>query len=103
MLLKTAPFFFGSRFVQFTSAKHQVEGLIHQTDTHLEILAIRSLEPGNGNVHRFIDECKQEFQTISVWEVWNPDFYKALRRWGFRPCKTIEDGKKVKGLRWSKP
>lgn len=88
-------------FVRFVSPLG-VDGLVKVRLPRLDILAIGSSHPGSGQFRRFIVQAKTEFDTICVWEVWNPLLKAVLPRYGFVPATDFFEGSQVSGFRWDK-
>lgn len=69
----------------------------------LEILVIHSDAPAQGQLHKFMEQAKQEFFTIIIWEITNPDMFVILRGYGFFPVRKIDaEGLTVLGMSWSR-
>lgn len=68
----------------------------------LDILAVHAQTPGAGAFRRFIAGSKTQFNTIAVWEVWNPWLPEVLLRYGFHPVRERDPitREKVRGYRW---
>lgn len=80
-----------------------VRGLAKWKGGRLDILAIESAVPGAGQFRKFISLCKDSFQTICIWQIWNESLHAALLRYGFTPQTEISgDGEVINGLRWDK-
>jgi hypothetical protein len=71
----------------------------------LELLAVSSNDPGNGQFREFIKLCKSHYQTICVWHVDNPFLGPCLERYGFyftTEISGLSDGEILEGYRWDK-
>ena len=78
-------------------------GLAKWTDTRLDLLAVHAMIEGRGQFRDFIASAKREWQTICVWEDWNPVVGPALARYGFtRETEVQGDGEIINGWRWDK-
>lgn len=87
------------RFMRFSAG--EVLGLARLKGKHLEILAVESLDAGNGHFRAFINRLKAECDSITFWYIWNPWLPSVLERYGFRgveeaPCY----GERTTGMRW---
>lgn len=63
-----------------------IGGLAKLTDEGLEILAIASDDPGNGNFTRFMDVVESKFNLVRFWDVLNPVLLTTL----MRRCYTLQ-------------
>jgi hypothetical protein len=83
-----------------------IEGLCKITGGVIEILAVLSTNPGNGNFRSFMDYLKHEFSTVKVWHIESDFLAEALLRYGFRPWseKFCIQGEweTSEGFRWDK-
>lgn len=72
--------------------------------SRLDLLAVVASKPGTGQFRRFVAECQAMYNTVCVWESWNPILGRALAKYGF--YKALEcDGdtyEPVSGWRWDK-
>lgn len=80
----------GTGYEQFHSPTG-MNGLAKVDGDRLDILALDASAPGTGQLRAFIDQCKREFETICIWEIWNPLLEEILRRYGFRAFKRAVD------------
>lgn len=81
-----------------------IDGLAKVNGDRLDILAVHAATPGFGQFREFMKLCKKQFNTICIWEIWNPSLEAALLRYGFTPQTEITGwGETVHGLRWDKP
>lgn len=95
----------GTGYMRF-EAPCGVDGLA-KTDAieggRIDILAVHARTPGKGQFREFIQQCKQHYGTICVWEDWNPAIGPALQRYGFTPETEIQgNGEAVNGWRWDR-
>lgn len=79
-----------------------IDGLARVTETRIDFLAVVARNPGKGDFHRFIEDCKQSYDTIAVWEIFNANLKVMLARWGFREVLELMDGSISRGMRWDK-
>lgn len=86
-------------FLEFESMAG-VGGLAKEYDRTIEILAVHASNPGTGQFRAFIEELKGSFETIFIWEVWNPDLKKTLKRYGFNKTKREEPDETITGFKW---
>lgn len=61
-------------------------GLAKINCNRLEVLALDSMNPGQGATRKFFQEAKEKFKLIYVWHVENPILRDALLRYGFADC-----------------
>ena len=96
--------FFGydSPFMRFVSPLG-VNGLVQVRSPRLDILAVIASQPGTGQFRAFIAQAKTEFDTICIWECWNPLLPEILPRYGFQPATDFIDHQQLTGFRWDKP
>lgn len=93
----------GTGYLRFQAAG-VVEGLMQESGGMLDILAIRSNQPREGNVRRFIEAAKERYVHIRMIEVWNDEFKAALARYGFTPTTLfMEDGEECSAMVWDQP
>ncbi len=90
-----------SPFIRFLSPGG-LDGLIKVSGTHLDILAVHTFTPGHGQFRTFINDCKREFETIRLLEVWNSRLARKLKKYGFEPFIATEDGEQLSGYRWQR-
>lgn len=80
-----------------------IGGLAKWANGRLDILAVHSDVVGQGRFREFIAHCKDSFDTICIWEVWNESLKQALARYGFSEQTEIQgDGEVCTGMRWDK-
>ncbi len=79
-----------------------INGLVRVEGGQLEILAVDATKPGTGQFRKFMKQCKQEYEAIIVWEVWNKGLEQVLVRYGFTPHAGIEPltQEPLTGMRW---
>lgn len=81
-----------------------IKGLAKWNGDKLNLLVVHTETPNNGQFHDFISKAKLEWQTICVWECWNPIVGQALERYGFQQETEINgDGEVMEGWRWDNP
>jgi hypothetical protein len=81
-----------SDFVTFTTPFY-IDGLARVVGDQLDILAVHSLQPAQGNLRRFIDQAKATYKTIAFFLVWNEILNEILIRYGFKAETKLVDGK----------
>lgn len=92
----------GTEYVRYRSPSG-VHGLAKWNDSRLDLLAVFAKRPGTGQFRRFIGICKASFDTVCVWEVWNPILGPILSKYGFSPETEVQgDGEILTGWRWDK-
>ncbi len=79
-----------------------IHGLARIVDRHVIILAVCSDDPGKGAFRLLISNLKNEYDCISVIQIFNPDLEIVLRRYGFSMFAKTLDGELVTGMRWTK-
>lgn len=79
-----------------------INGLAREQGPLLEILAVVANKPGTGQFRTFIERCKQEYETVTVWEDWNPIVGEALKRYGFVPTSAPDGDSTISGWIWRK-
>jgi hypothetical protein len=89
----------GTGYDHFVSSTG-MHGLGRETGERLDVLAVVTLSPGQGQFRQFIQEAKRFYQTICVWEDWNPIITGAMSRYGFTPMTDIQEGETLTGWRW---
>ncbi len=91
----------GTSYQRFSSPTG-MNGLAKVSKDRIDILAVDAMIPGTGQFRTFIDQCKQEFETVCIWEVWNPWLHEVLQRYGFRAVeeKDPDTGEELKGYRY---
>lgn len=78
-----------------------IHGLVKVDNCRLDILAVSATQPGTGQFRRFMDNMKNLYTQIYVWEVWNDNLAAALGRYGFEPITEAHDGEQLDGFLWS--
>jgi len=91
----------GTGFKRFSSPTG-IDGLAKEVEGGVEILAVDASIRGMGFFRNFIKHCKEEYDTIILWEVWNPDLAEALVRYGFQRVDRDIRGENVSGYEWKK-
>jgi hypothetical protein len=91
----------GTGFYRFDTP-FGISGLARlRTGGTLDVLAVIAEAPGKGQFRKFIDAAKATFNTVSVWEDWNPIIGDSLSRYGFHRDSIEEaDGERNKGWSW---
>ena len=89
----------GSEYKRFVS-KNGMSGLVKVDGDRVDFLAISSVKQGHGLFRKFIADAKRQYQTIAVWEIWNPLVKKSLQRYGFYSVCYLDDGHTVYGMKW---
>jgi hypothetical protein len=87
----------GSPFKQFESP-FGLNGLCWVEGMTLHLLALDSKQ--KGAFRAFIQEAKNQYAVINVWEIWNPWLGGVLERYGFKPVTGTLHGDQVEGMRW---
>lgn len=77
-----------------------INGLAKEDGDRVDILAVDATKPGTGQFRAFIDQCKLEYETIVILEVWNDWLIEVLRRYGFHFCLTVQNGEHVIGWKY---
>ena len=79
-----------------------IDGLAKERGDRLDLLAFNALIPGTGQFRRFIQRCKSEYETVCIWEVWNPMLHEVLPRYGFRAYseRDRDTGAPLEGYRY---
>jgi hypothetical protein len=73
---------FGTGFLGFETTT--IHGLARVVGgVHLELLAVWAMDPGQGDVGRFLDACQRAYESITVLEIANERFESYLQRRGF--------------------
>lgn len=92
----------GTGYMRFQSP-NGLGGLAKWTDERLDLLAVCALAEGRGQFRDFIAAAKLKYQTVCVWEDWNPIVGAALARYGFKRETEVQgDGEIITGWRWDK-
>lgn len=90
-------------FWRFTSHAG-IDGLARETGNLLEILAVATDNPGNGQFRQFIADCKRHYRVVTIWKIWNPFLEAVLWRYEFNPVSAREaDGEIISGMTWFNP
>ncbi len=89
----------GSDFRRFESPTG-IDGLAKVNGDRIDILAVYATDPGTGQFREFIDQCKREFETICVWDIWGDWLALVLQRYGFRFYREIQRGEELEGYRY---
>lgn len=89
----------GSDFRDFETAGGMT-GLARVTKGNLDILAVIATKPGNGQFRKFIQDAKETFNTVAVWQVWSTIAIEALKRYGFAPILVNEHGEEQTVWTW---
>lgn len=72
-------------------------------DNTLNLVAILSDDPGQGNFRDFMKECKTHYPAIRVWAVLNEDLPAVLTRYGFTKGHDMGyDGKMEEVWDWKR-
>ena len=93
----------GTGYMRFET-RIGIQGLARMDNERgLDILAVVSKRPGEGQFRQFIAAAQQAFDRVAVWVDFNPILGKALRRYGFvRAQRTEPDGEVCQGWQWRK-
>lgn len=93
---------FGTGYKNYSSP-HGIDGLARVQGETLDILAVFARHRGRGEFRRFMQQAKQLFPVIEVWEVWNKDLAAILKHYGFRAVRRTEPwGERLDGFRWER-
>lgn len=90
-------------FMRFES-KYGIQGLATINGGRLVLLAINATAPGSGQFRKFISVCKENFDTIEIWEVMNVKFgQNMIAHYDFR-AQGVYRGSQIKEVRliWQK-
>lgn len=69
----------------------------------VNVLAVESGSPGQGNFRQFIDDLKRAYKEVFVWSVWNPLVMEKLLKYGFaRVARLDSDGSAEFCMGWIK-
>lgn len=79
-----------------------VHGLAFVRQRRIDILAVHSHLPGQGDFRRFIEALKGAYDTIGIWEIINADMHIIMPRLGFTAAQDILGGDPLDGYRWEK-
>jgi hypothetical protein len=92
----------GTNYNRFSSTTG-IDGLAKIIGNEFRILALHTFTPGQGNFREFIKRCKEEFDSILVEAIMEPELVPTLTRYGFTPTTLTEEwGEKVDALKWQK-
>jgi len=91
------------RKVQCFESPSGIHGQAWTEGRNLHLLSVLATEPGTGQFRCFIEACKAEYDSVSVWVIFNPDLAGILRKYGFRRARKTESGGEVlTGYRWQR-
>lgn len=76
-----------------------IHGLAKVRGDNLCLLAIMAHKPRTGQFRAFITECKKEFASITIVEIWNKDLPEVLTRYGF---SWAHDAEFDEGMEWKR-
>jgi hypothetical protein len=80
-----------------------VSGLAKEEGKRVDLLAVVSHEEGKGHFGNFLRHCQETYETVCVWEDWNPILAPMLAKRGFcRASETDKFGELLTGWRWDK-
>lgn len=93
----------GTGYDRFES-KCGIDGLAKEKDNRLDVLAVHANKPGKGQFRAFIALCKKHYQTVCVWDIFNPVVEQALTKYGFTEAHEVDGmtGEAMIGMRWDK-
>lgn len=81
---------------------YKVDGLVKFNADTVEVLAIVSQEPGQGNCRAFIHQLQRCFPMVIIWHVDNPHLHAALVRYGFNRAEIPTGGATLDCMAWVK-
>ncbi len=55
-----------------------IDGLCRVTGKRLDLLAVFAAQEGKGQFRNFIAKSKKEFETIRIYEIWNPTLKRVF-------------------------
>lgn len=84
-------------------SSHGIDGLAKTSDNRLDLLALIARNPAQGQFRAFITACKDQFDVIAVWEIWNITLRAALERYGFTEETDMDCGEVQQIMVWRKP
>ncbi len=80
-----------------------IEGLAKESNGRVDILAVVAPEEGKGHLAMFLAHCMTVYDTICIWEDWNPILGPMLARRGFVRISELDKFKeKITGWRWDR-
>jgi hypothetical protein len=74
-----------------------IEGMAKEENDSLEILAIISNKPGQGELRQFIEDANQKYNRVTFLELWSDVLEQALIRYGFKKDSPLPN------YTWSRP
>lgn len=87
----------GTGYFQFDI--RAMAGLCRVNHLSIEILAVYSKQPGEGNFRQFVDDLRRNYNRIVFWVIWSPVLRVALKRYGFTPVEARDsDGARIEGM-----
>lgn len=90
----------GTGYYRFESMTG-IDGLAKESGERIDILALATKHAlRQGRFRNFIQQLKKQYQTICIWEIWNPWLEPVLIRYGFKPVSEVHYGENVTGVRW---
>ncbi len=92
---------FSSGYVSFKT-ELGIEGLVKQSKSRVDFLALASVNPGKGNFKKFLTAIKSEYKAIYIWEIMNGRLEKMLLKSGFEECSEITVDSISKGVKFVK-
>ncbi len=93
----------GTGFMRFGSTC-EIHGLAKVVEDKLELLAVHSAVPGQGNFRQFVKQAKDQFVMIAVLHISQDWLSDALARYGFiNFALPDERGEMITGMMWSEP
>src|ERR1700735_1995314 len=81
--------FLGTDVERFES-EHGIHGQSWVLGRDLHLLTVVATDPGTGQLRRFLEACKDEYESVSVWHIMNPVLAGILKRYGFKRAKKVE-------------
>ncbi len=97
----------GIGYFEFASPSG-ISGLARESDDgrKIDILAVTALIERAGCFRSFMNECKDHYQVICIWQITNIWLPEVLKRYGFEPHEDFEKVpggvERVSGMRWIK-
>jgi hypothetical protein len=81
-----------------------ISGLCKESEdgNELNLLAVVARQRGTGQFRTFIDQCKNNYNAVRVLDIMNEDLAKVLKRYGFVPCKWLDQNEVIYGMEWKK-
>lgn len=87
-------------YMRFQSI-HGIDGLVKVSNDRIDILAVVARVPGQGSFRRFVEDAKQIWSTIAIWEIMEPGLHAVLQRYGFEKASMTDPfGCDVLGYAW---